>query len=75
MKVNLAAEDHDVKDNYPFGYSYIHFKRNKNKVQQQEKGIDDDGPVTQYNQCAFEPGKRQYLFRTSLVCIVRFEIP
>jgi hypothetical protein len=36
MKINLAAEDHDVKDNYPFGYFNIHFQRNKNKVQQQE---------------------------------------
>ncbi len=34
MKINLAAKNNDVKDNYPPGYFNIHFKRIKNKVQQ-----------------------------------------
>lgn len=49
MKKNLTAEDHDIKDNYPFGYFYTHFHRDKNKIQQQEKSIDDDRTVTQYH--------------------------
>ena len=32
MKIYLAAENDDVKDNYPPGYFNIHPERNKNKI-------------------------------------------
>jgi hypothetical protein len=34
MKINLAAKNDDVKDNYPAGDFNIHLKRIENKVQQ-----------------------------------------
>ncbi len=37
MKENLAAENDDVKDNYPAGNFYICLKRIKYKSQKQKK--------------------------------------
>ena len=61
MKVNLAAKNNDVKDNYPAGYFNICFKRVENKSKQQKQYINNDGRVTQYYKTAFQPGKRNCL--------------
>ena len=75
MKVNLAAKNKDVKDNYPAGYFNICFKRVEDKSKQQKQYINNDGRVTQYHKSAFQPGKRQYLCGIAFVFVMLFNIP
>ena len=75
MKVNLAAENNDVKNNYPAGNFNISFKRIKYKSQQQKKYINNDGSVTQNHQTTFQPGKRRSLCCMAFKGFMLFDIP
>lgn len=61
MKINLAAEDHDIKDNDPPGYFDTYFKGSENKTEKQEECINDYGAIPKYHQRSFQPGKRDSL--------------
>ena len=43
MKINLAAKNNDIKDNYPSRNFNINFKREENKIYKQEKCIYHNG--------------------------------
>ena len=58
MKVNLAAKNYDVKDNYPSRNFDIGFKRIENKTQEQKKCINYNGSVAKYYKSTLQPGKR-----------------
>ncbi len=75
MKINLAAEDHDIKDNDPPGYFDTHFKSGENKTEKQEECINDNGAIPEYHQGSFQPGKRQHLGSASQWFIMHFKIP
>ena len=75
MKVNLAAKNNDVKDNYPAGNFNICFKRVEDKSKQQKQHINNNGSVTQYHKSAFKPGKRYCLHRFAFVGFMTFYIP
>ena len=75
MKINLAAKNNDVKDNYPAGYCNICFKRVEDKSKQQKQHINNDGRVAQYYKSAFQPGKRYCLHRFAFKGFMTFYIP
>ena len=75
MKINLAAEDHDIKYNDPPGYLKVHFKCRENKTDKQEERINENSPIPKYHQRSFQPGKRQYLVGASQWFIMHFKIP
>jgi len=74
MKVNLAAENNNVKDNYPPGNFNIRFKSIEYKSQQQKERIHYNGCVTECYQSTFQPGKWQNLLRSSFMRLF-FQIP
>lgn len=51
MKIYLAAKDDYVKDNHPAWNTRFHFKRRKNKIQNEKKCIYYNGTIAQYHQC------------------------
>lgn len=75
MKINLAAEDHDIKDNDPPGYFDTYPKGSENKTEKQEECINNNGAIPKYHQCSLQPGKRQYLIGASHWLIMHFKIP
>lgn len=75
MKINLAAKNDHVKDNYPAGNFDTGFKRKENKTQQQKKCINYNGAITQYYKSTFKPGKRQNQVCISIYFIAHFNIP
>lgn len=75
MKIYLAAEDRNIKDNDPPGDFNTHFKGGENKSQQQKKCIHNNCPIPKYHERTFQPGKRQHLVGASHWFIVHFKIP
>ncbi len=56
MKINLAAKNNNVKDNYPPRYLNVCFKRIKNETQKQKKRINHNSAIAKDDQCVFKPG-------------------
>jgi hypothetical protein len=75
MKIYLAAEQQHIKDKHPFGDLRLHLQRSEDEPDQKEKQVNDDGPIAQYHQSAFQPGQLYHPHFMPFCSFIHLDIP